>query len=504
MADKKRLRMRGVKHTSKRLEDQLLERSALLAENPGMLRPACAGNCRKCVFDKTFKSIDGLRKIIDNPDALIKEASRFGGDDIVRAYAGTVSLSAAGSIPLLATAKLPGGDPISYAVRGTVKADKLIGCQYFDDPKLRMFLYNDTVKKNKLHLYSFGDDVVCSDTPNMPEGYLEDTFSESPYNFPGEGYSCEHEAPVILEITVKSLNKTIRICENCAKSVSTLAYIVSRMSAADPLDDITVNVKHKYHKPGEMDLEEVTGENLKKYMVGLLTDALLISSVKRSKMGDFKEGDVSAFIIGSKNYGDSLGEFISALSGDEHEIDTLRSFLAEHPRAIAVKNPKASEALNAIWENDWKELIAAHTDMKTAESMGDVSHSQPLPVLMEAYSRFVTADVSAALPEFTRPGPVTSAADRLAKAYKAGGMEMLRKTAESKGLRDSKIRSVEASFLMACGEKDLPFRLSPSEKSLADYLVPFARSVVNSDAKGYADAMGTFLIASSSGEKIQL
>ncbi|MBR2093253.1 MAG: hypothetical protein IJ904_04320, partial [Candidatus Methanomethylophilaceae archaeon] len=143
MAEKKRVRMRGVKHTSKRLEDDLLDRSKQLAENPGLIRPACAGNCRKCAFDKSFKSIDGLRKIIDNPEALIKEASRFGGDDLVRAYAGTVSLSAAGSIPLLASAKLPGGETISYAVRGTVKADKLIGCQYFDDPKLRMFLYND-------------------------------------------------------------------------------------------------------------------------------------------------------------------------------------------------------------------------------------------------------------------------------------------------------------------------------------------------------------------------
>ena len=155
----------------------LLDRSKMLADNPGILRPACAGNCRKCAFDKTFKSIDGLRKIIDNPDALIKEASKFGGDDIVRAYAGTVSLSAAGSIPLLATAKLPGGETVSYAIRGTVKADKLIGCQYFDDPKLRMFLYNDMIKRNKLHLYSFGDDVVCSDKPFMPEEYLEDTFA---------------------------------------------------------------------------------------------------------------------------------------------------------------------------------------------------------------------------------------------------------------------------------------------------------------------------------------
>ena len=98
MAGKRRLRMRGVKHSSKRLEDDLLDRARTLADNPGLLRPQCAGNCRKCVFDKTFKNIDSLQKIRNNKDALVKEASRLGGDDIVRAYAGTISLAAEGAI----------------------------------------------------------------------------------------------------------------------------------------------------------------------------------------------------------------------------------------------------------------------------------------------------------------------------------------------------------------------------------------------------------------------
>ena len=74
MAQKKRLRMRGVKHTSKRLEEDLLDKSRILADNPGILRPQCAGHCRKCAFDKPFKQIDGLHKIKGDPDALIKEA----------------------------------------------------------------------------------------------------------------------------------------------------------------------------------------------------------------------------------------------------------------------------------------------------------------------------------------------------------------------------------------------------------------------------------------------
>ncbi len=85
MPGKKRVRMRGVKHTSKKLEEELLERSRNLSENPGLLRPQCAGNCRKCHFDKTFKAIDSMQSIRNNPDALIKEASKMFNDDITKA-----------------------------------------------------------------------------------------------------------------------------------------------------------------------------------------------------------------------------------------------------------------------------------------------------------------------------------------------------------------------------------------------------------------------------------
>ncbi|MDR1955123.1 MAG: hypothetical protein LBP82_04145, partial [Candidatus Methanoplasma sp.] len=170
MAQKKRLRMRGVKQTPKRLEEEILERSRKLADDPALLRPMCAGNCRKCLFDKTFKAIDGISRYKDDADALLKFASK-GSDDMVKAYAGTISLSAAGKIPMLATAAIA-GEKVPFAVRGSVGNDKLIGCQYYDDPKIRLLYYNAFIKKNKLHLYSFHDGLVCANLPKMPEDYL--------------------------------------------------------------------------------------------------------------------------------------------------------------------------------------------------------------------------------------------------------------------------------------------------------------------------------------------
>ncbi len=500
MAGKRRLRMRGVKHTSKKLEEELLDKSRKLADEPGILRPQCAGGCRKCVFDKTFKSIDSLDKIKGNQDALIKEASRFGGDEIVKAYSGTISLAAEGTIPLLASGNL-GGEKVSYAVRGTVAAPFLIGCQYYDDPRRRLLLYSSVVKKHKLHLYSFGDDLVCSDDPNMPEDYLYDTFWETPYEFPDDGLECGHSTSAVLEISVKSLGQKISICDNCAKDVSTLMYVVSRLAAVDPMDDITVCVRHKYHAEGESDLEEIKGDRLKEYMVGKVTDAGLLSSIKRSKLGDLKGGSSSTYIIGAKNYGSSLEDFIKDIVGEEREKATLKKFLSENNRAVVLKTGKISEALGALWEADWKGIIIAHTDAKTADVMGDMSKNQPLTVLSNAYNIFRSADVVAALPEFKKPGPMTSLADRLAKAGKVGGGQMVGEVIAKATVKDSKSKSLACSFAMLYGI-EVPLKLSKDEEDFAKYLMPFAKKVVEAEGEGYRSAMNTLLTASSANEKV--
>ncbi len=500
-AKKKRVRMRGVKHTSKKLEDDLLERSRNLANDPGLLRPQCAGNCRKCHFDKTFKSIDSLQKIRGNPDALVKEAGKMFNDDITKAYAGTISLAAAGSVPLLASARL-GDETVSYAVRGSVGADKLIGCQYYNDPKKRILLYNQFIKKNNLYLYSFEDNLVCSDKFNMPEDYLYDTFWETPYEFPDDGLDCGHETSAVLEIEVKSLGETIRICENCAKNISTVQFLLSRMTGNDVLKDISVRVKHKYHAEGEKDYEEISEDKLKEYMIGKITDSSLISEIKRSKLGNLRENATATYIIGTSNYGSSLDRFIADVSGDAKTLDLLKRFLADNPRTIILKKNDASDVLSAIWEDDWKDLIALYTDAATADKVGDLSKTLPLQALESAHNVYISASVVDTLPVFNKPGPITVIADSLAKAAKVGGEPMVVKTVQGTGLKNNKSRSLAAAFVMATGAADMPIKLSKEEKDFADYLLPFARSVISANGDKYRDTMNTLLTASGSGEKV--
>ena len=60
MAEKKRMKLRGIKHTPKRLESEILERSKNLWEDPSLIRPKCAGKCFICPFNRTFSAISKI------------------------------------------------------------------------------------------------------------------------------------------------------------------------------------------------------------------------------------------------------------------------------------------------------------------------------------------------------------------------------------------------------------------------------------------------------------
>lgn len=501
MAEKKRFRMRGVKQAPKRLEESILERSRNLAQDPSLLRPMCAGNCRKCFFDKTFKNIDGISRYKDNPDALVKLASK-GSDDMAKAYAGTISLAASGKIPMMATATV-GADKISYVVRGSVGNDKLMGCQYYDDPKVRLLFYNSFIKKNKLHLYSFRDGLVCANYPNMPEDYLYESFWDSPYEFKDDGLDCGHKDALILDIWVKSLDEHIRICENCVKEVSTIQYLVSKVCAVEPLDDISINVIHPYHTAKESDMEKVEGELLFKYLHGELSDKTLLSTVKRDKIGSFKRGEVATYVVGTENFGSDLNAFVSALSGPEEEKATIRSFLSTVPESVMVRNKKTSDVLTYLWENHWRELVEIHSSKKIADGYTEKPKNTPTQVLCEVNKEFISADVVASLPEFKKPKPLTKLCDSLAKAAKVGGSCLVISTIAMETTKDPKYRSLFAAFVLAADPgAELPLHLSKEEKSFTDFLVPFVKNVIEAKGEAYRSAMNTLLTACSSGESV--
>lgn len=501
MEGKKRLRMRGVKQTPKRLEEEILSRSKNISNDPSILRPMCAGNCKKCVFDKTFKDIDTINKYKHDESALLKLASR-GSDDIAKAYAGTISLAAAGKIPMLATATLA-GDKVPFAIRGSVSNDKLIGCQYYNDPKIRLLLYNQFIKRNKLHLYSFEDGLVCSDVPKMPEEYLYETFWETPYEFKDDSIDCGHDSSLVLTIWIRSVDKTIRICEDCAKEVSTIQFLVSRMCAVDPLDDIEVKVLHRYHTEGENGEVKIEGDILQRYMKGELNDKTLLNNIKMDRLGNLKSSEKATYIIGTKNFGSDTKIFVDSITGSEQEKNTLRQFLEKSPKSIILRNGKASEAFIALWEEHWREIISAHTSEKIASGYKERPKASYEIVLDEAYRKHISTNVVASLPEFKKPKPMTALADKLAKASKVDGLNFVLKIIDETTFKSSKEKCLASAFVLSCDNKSKPpMNLSAEDMEFTRFLIPFVKAVINAQGEEYRDSMNTLLTACGSGESV--
>lgn len=499
---KKHLRMRGVKQASKRLQDDLLGRSKDIAENPSLLRPMCAGNCRKCVFDKVFKDVDKVVGVRNDESACLKYANKGFFDDMAKAYAGTVSLSAAGKLPLLATAAIA-GEKVPYAVRGSVNAKLLIGVQHYDDPKLRLLYYNDIIKKNRLHLYSFTDGLVCSDEPNMPEDYFYDIWWSTPYKFKDDESLCGHEGSVALEIRIKSLDQTVHICEDCAKDVSTLMYLVSKMCALDVLDDIEVKVLHKYHAANESGEVKIESDDLKQYMVGAFTDKSLIEKIKREKLGILTQSSGMTLIIGEKNYGSNLDSFISILEGPQKEKDALKKALESAPRTVILKNGKTSEAITVLWDDNWRDVVGGYTSKEFAANLKEKPKSAPAVALEELYRTFISADVVNSLPTFNKPGYMTQLADSFAKAAKVGGLTMLRDTIFSSTIKDSKSRALATAFTRYYNDTAaLNFTVSKDDLDFAEFLRPFVKKIIEADGKTYRDEMNTLLMACGAGESV--
>jgi hypothetical protein len=235
-----RARFRGIKKTPKNMEKEMLATSKRLADDPSMVVPRLLEEVRKSPFAYLEKALSKVQNHRDDPEKLIKLAGK--GDQFVRAYAAAISLFASGKLPYLTTANLPIG-PVSFAMRGTVDREKLIGLQHFDDPDLRLLAYWDMARSDRLHIYSTEAGLFASVSgPKAPKEYVREMMDNLPYRVT-EG-SCGHDRPAV-RVRWVSADREVRVCAECASDVNTAQHLMARVAALDPYDDLKVSVEHR-------------------------------------------------------------------------------------------------------------------------------------------------------------------------------------------------------------------------------------------------------------------
>ncbi|MFP4169814.1 MAG: hypothetical protein ACLFUV_02145 [Methanomassiliicoccales archaeon] len=499
-------KFRGAKATPKKLERELLKNSKRLAEDPSLLLPRCQGDCRKCDFEKLRKKMEKVAGFKDDPEKLQAMASR--GDQLVRAYAGTISLAASGKIPFLGTARLPSGD-ISYAVRGKADKEKLIGVQHFDDTDLRLLAFYDLARKKDLHLYSTKGGLVCSDRAQAPPEYVEEAVSLIPYEL--ERGSCGHRTNATLVVEWVSAGREFRVCEDCLDEEVNLARTLGRRIAArDPMDDFRVDVDHHFEYPlgedGSVAEDYTMGDSLaKEYLEGEINDTVLVDRYLEKKLDYIKDRGEKLYVVGNHCYGDDKSAFLERIRGSEVEKRALSALLQEKDIPVVSKSDQASKIIADLWSSHGDRLmgyVADQEDIQEAkETAGDEA---PATILKEAYRIHMRKRIHAALPSFTHLGKVGKLADHLARTYKTEGKEALLRAVEKGRSRGHQMRAVNYAFLSAMGEADSKsWQFTVEEKDFGGYLSQFASRLLEAEGDDYQDALKVLVDASGAMEQVR-
>jgi len=491
-----RPRFRGIKKTPKNMEKEMLATSQRLADDPSLVIPVLLEEGRRSPFAHIEKGIAKVLRYRDDPERLIKLASK--GDQFVRAYAAAISLAASGKLPYLTTATLPIG-PVSFAIRGTVDKEKLIGLQHFDDPDLRLLAYWDMAREARLHIYSTEGGLFASVSgPKAPEAYVKEVLANLPYRLEGSG--CGHGDRPAVRIQWLSANVEIRVCAECGAGVNTAQHLMARVAAPDPYDDLRVSVDHRYGgaRP-ECQGEFPTPASLvREYLEGDLDDAGLITAHIKAK-GEWMRSRGQVYVLGQECYGKDGEAFLGALKGTDLERTALRAVLSLGIPIVTEQN-QAGKVIGELWEAHARTMLTAVSDEGIAQRVLGMRELTPGQMLSEADRLVREREVLGNLPAYSGLGPVGQLADSLAKAYRIEGTAAMLRLVE-RTEKEHTHRAVCYAFLTAVGEaQSRGWQFNKEERESGEHLARHASRMLSSTGEGYHEALSALLAESGSGE----
>jgi len=500
-----RVRFKGIKATPKSLEKDLLARAKRLADDPSVLIPKCEGKCWRCPYDKMLKKMERVQKYRGEEEQLNAFATH--GDQLVRAYAATLSLEASGKVPFLTVKKLPTGD-VSFAVRGKVDPERLIGVQHFDDPDLRLLAYWEDARSDKLHIYSFKDGLFCaSGGPEAPTGYVEEMISEAPYEFKND--SCGHgDCVATLVVKWSSAGKELKVCGDCAGDVNLLHYLASRIAAPDPLDDFEVDVRYSPKCTSAnctcREQGSLSSALVDQYRASTIDDASFLAKGEEEKRAAMRSAGKRVLVLADICYGNDLEKFLSQMKGGDAERMAVSGLLRESSLSVVASSDQAGRIVSDLW-SDHKERLMAQVASESVwrPLLNAPGNLTPPQLVTEARRLELAKGVASRLPEFESLGEIGAMADSLARAYKTDGKASMVRALDKMRLKDHRTKALAYAFLHAAGEAEgKTWQFTKEEMDFGTYLSAFASQLMASEKEAYVEALQNILTASGSGETL--
>lgn len=477
---------------SKVMEKDLLEKARMLRDDPELILPDCANDCRSCPFKKTRARILKISTFKDDPDKLAKFARR--GDKLARAYAATIGLVHEEKMPYLGTAKYPWGT-IAFAVRGKTDREKLIGVQNFDSPKWRVLSVSDLVKRKGLHFYSYGDSFVCTGRDaKPPEEYVKSaTDAVGATRVEGDVYMCPHNPKNSnhLEFDWISAGKRILLCDQCAlRSKNTLVKLAEGMAVPRVLNEFDIAVKRVFEAAAgsggcdDVFDRPVKQELLNKYSSGEIGDKELIEvhmqSVKESLDGIARR----LYIKGDRCFGDDLEAFVADMTSDELERTVLRGLLkgVDHPVYLD-QGDSVNRLLSTFWSQAGFEALKSVVNHELAKRYfeDEESAQSPLKAIRLAVKESEHSAVSSKIPAYSSLSPYAKFADEVVRAYKTGGTSSAVSVLDDEKSSDHRMRSIAHGMYLALGITTKAWKFTDEEKEFGKHLQDSAKKLLESD-----------------------
>ncbi len=527
MAQKKQYRIRtGARTASKVQEKDLIRKAKKLKKNPELILPKCV-NHSKCYFDVIRKQVRRIQSFSDDERMLKKFSQR--GDLLARAYAATLLLEIEGKAPYLAAFRTPFGT-VTYAFRGKTKKEKLVAVQYFDEPKWRLLGVLDIVKKKKLHVYSTKEGMICTGkVRDPPDNFIKDAINSLSTNLKVKKnvYACPHLDPEIiakgeqkgvpyLEIQWHSADKTIAICDRCAKKNKehTLGLLTQFIADRKIADDFSVNVIAQpicVDKCNDCEIEEppeLTKELHNKYQMGEISDSDLIASHLEAIHKGYQLLAKKIYIQDSKCYGTNLKAFIKALEPSQLERKALWPVLKKVDKSVVFDKATPSKVLGYYWDDYGKTAIFAVTqDNKLSKNIFkkyDINKIKASEILKEADVEIKKKTIISLLPKYSKLPPIAEFADNITRIYMTKGVDESVRAIDKYRGGDTKVKAVAYAFLLALDRGEgKKWQYTQTEHDFAQYLKDAAMKLMESDPSEYHNALQNLLSATGSTVRIK-
>ncbi|UCF08495.1 MAG: hypothetical protein JSW28_02060 [Thermoplasmata archaeon] len=525
MPKQKKLKIRtGARTASKAQEKELVSKAKKMRKNPNLVVPRCEHE-GKCALDKVRRQVKRVQGAADDTKRLSKMAKS--GDQLARAYAATLLVASSEKAPYLAVLRTPFGE-VAYAMRGTVKKEKLIGVQHYDKPKWRLLSVLDLAKKRGLHIYSTKSGLICMGKDGTPPGsFVKEMIDALKYSLKKEGnaYICEHlskndvknKKATIEPFTLadwKEADIKIAVCDRCvSKKGSIVASITQNMAVPKPNDAFDVEVvtvllckSDCEHCEGKEQLsldEELRNE----YFDGKISDYKLIEKHLENYQAFLSEGEEKIYVLDENCYGNDMDAFLDELNCAEEERLALAAILEKIEEPVVVSKATPNKLLNIYWADFGKDaLLAIVGDEETAEKLfnsADITKTSPSQVLREATILTKERDIISALPEYDVLPPIAKFADSIARTYMTQGKEDAVRAIERYKGGDTRIKSVAYAFLLAMDHgASKQWQYSKTEIDFAHFLKEHASELLRSKPDEYHDNLQGLLSATGSTKKL--